>query len=219
MTMPVWIFGAPSASFDGPTPSRGRDVHDDTQANATLDVETASLIERLRQNDPSVIEYVFDQWYVALVAFGARITGRSDRAEELVQDVLVQVWEQRTTIVVHSTLRGYLFRAVRNRALNDKQRSVRESMAEHRMLTDAREGGATDGNTPDRALLDRERDQLVRDAVDALPQRYRRVAELRGDGLTYREIADVLGLPAKTVESQGRHAIQLLRVALERVGF
>jgi len=219
--MPAWIFGPPSAGDDGPSSAgrRPRDVYDDTQATVLLDAETTRLMERLRRDDPSVIEYVFDQWYVALVTFGARITGRVDRAEELVQDVVVHLWERRATIVVRSTLRGYLFRAIRNRALNDRHRTARERHVEDAVEEDVR--GVSGGTmpAPDTELLDRERAQLVRDAIAALPLRYRRVAELRGEGLTYREIADVLGIPAKTVESQGRHAIQLLRTWLERANF
>ena len=75
--------------------------------------------------------------------------------------------------------------------------------------------GAAD---PSALLENQERERLVRGAIDALPAHYRIAILLRDmEGLSYQEIADILGIPLGTVKSRINFAKHLLREALRAI--
>jgi RNA polymerase sigma-70 factor (ECF subfamily) len=168
------------------------------------------LLDRLRQGDRDAFDAVFRAHYATLVGVAERIVGERAVAEELAQDVMLELWKRHGTLTVDESLRAYLVRAARNRALNHlrhermKVRTAPRAAGETVTLPDA------PGN-----LVEEELDAAVREAVRALPERCREVFELsRGQGLRYAEIAAVLGISVKTVEAQMGKALRVLRERL-----
>ena len=174
-------------------------------------MDDSALLERLRAGDSDAFDAVFRANYAGLVATAERMLGRRDVAEEIVQDVMLELWRRRETLVVEDSLRGYLFRAARNRSLNHLRHGAIERRAEPELAADRAEGGAA----AHAALVEEEIEVAVKRAVAGLPDRCREVFELsRVHGLRYAEIATTLGISVKTVEAQMGKALRILRQRL-----
>ena len=169
------------------------------------------LLERIRAGDSDAFDAVFRANYAALVGSAERILGRRDVAEEIVQDVMLELWRRRETLAVEDSLRGYLFRATRNRSLNHLRHGAIEKRAEPELAANRAESGSS----AHAALVEEEIEVAVKRAVADLPARCREVFELsRVHGLRYSEIATTLGISVKTVEAQMGKALRILRERL-----
>ena len=167
----------------------------------------SDLMARIARGDRDAFELLFREHYAALVRFAEGLLRSQDSAEDVVQDVMLNVWRQRETLHVEDSARAYLFRSVRNRALNQlRNERVRRDAIPH-LESEVQPAAGGDAN-----LVEEELASAIRDAVAALPPRCREVFELsRGQGLRYSEIAAVLGISIKTVETQMGRALKSLR--------
>ena len=130
-------------------------------------------------------------------------------AEDAAQDVMLELWRRRETMVLETSLRAYLLRATRNRALNQ----IRHRRIVERSVPVTRAARAAP--SADQDLAEQELRSAVEQAVNDLPERCREVFELsRVHGLRYAEVADVLGISIKTVETQMGKALQRLKERL-----
>lgn len=153
---------------------------------------------------------VFRTYYARLVHFAAGMLGDTAAAEEVSQDVMLELWRRRTTITVDTSLQGYLFRATRNRALNQ----IRHDKVVQRGSAFAAQE-TTSPAVGDRELREKEIDVALQDAIQTLPPRCREVFELsRMQNLKYSEIASALDISIKTVEAQMGKALKILREKL-----
>lgn len=131
-------------------------------------------------------------------------------AEEIVQDVMFELWKRRETMEQGGSPQAYLFRATRNRALNHIRHERVEREGEQHI---------TRHEPPEMLahslVVQDELAAAVERAVANLPGRCREVFELsRRHGLKYAEIATVLGISIKTVEAQMGNALRKLREEL-----
>src|SRR5262245_35218046 len=150
------------------------------------------LVTRVRAGDERAFETVFRTHYPSLCDFAVRYVREEALAEELVQDLFADLWARRAQWDLHASLRGYLFSAVRNRALNLRRRQAMEHDWE-------REEVANDSpafqRSPERADDRLEREELrarVNAAVESLPERCRLVMHLRWrEQMPHAEIASI----------------------------
>jgi RNA polymerase sigma-70 factor (ECF subfamily) len=173
-------------------------------------VTDQELLRRLSGGDESAFEEVFRGYYAALVGAAERLVRERAVAEEVVQDVMLELWRRHDSLAVQESLRAYLHRATRNRALNHLRHE--RVVAAGATLLRGDGGGAPTGP---QLLVAGEIDAALRAAVSRLPERCREVFELsRTGGLRYSEIAEVLGISVKTVEAQMGKALRILREGL-----
>ena len=169
------------------------------------------LLPALRLGDPSAFDAIFREYYTLIVAVAERVTRERALAEEIAQDVMLELWRLRERLDFPGPLRAYLCRAARNRALNH----VRHL----RVVDSAAPTLASEERAPPRAsdlLEESEINAAAAEAIESLPPRCREVFELsRLSGLSYGEIADQLGISTKTVEVHMGRALRTLRDALE----
>jgi len=173
-------------------------------------MDDRDLQDRLRQGDHAAFDTLFRATYGQLVGVTQSVVRDHAVAEEIVQDVLLELWRRREDLVVEDSLRAYLFRAARNRALNH----LRHAAVERRGEPYAR-GDASVLPRADARVSASEINVALKRAVAELPERCREIFELsRVHGLKYSEIAQTLGISIKTVEAQMGKALRLLREAL-----
>jgi RNA polymerase sigma-70 factor (ECF subfamily) len=169
-------------------------------------------MERIRSGDESAFEALFRALAPGLCALATRYVDSRQVAEELVQDLFLELWTRRADLHIEQALTSYLFTATRNRALNHVKRE--RHLSQWRTQT-ARLIDETDRSAPnDSELLDA---LELQDAIDHLPARCRLIFMLnRQQDMTYGEIARSLGLSVKTVETQMGRALKALRERLKR---
>lgn len=168
------------------------------------------LVERLRAGSEDAFDAIFREHYSFLVGLVQSMLRDRAIAEEIAQDVMLELWRRRGTIVVEASLRAYLFRAARNRALNHIRH---ERVAQRAAPLVADEPSAPP--SAEHALADAEIDRAVHAALEQLPPRCRQVFELsRIHNLKYTEIAHTLDISVKTVEAQMGKALRMLRESL-----
>lgn len=176
------------------------------------DQSPPDLDDRIRRGDPAAFETLFRAHYEALCAFALRYADSSAVAEEIVQDVFTKVWTDRARWPAPTNRRAYLFTAVRNRALNVGRRRKIEQDWEIAEIA----GGEASFATTDEHATPRFEDpvahaQLER-AVASLPERCRLVMHLRWrEGMSYADIASVMGISVKGVENQLARGLRALR--------
>jgi RNA polymerase sigma-70 factor (ECF subfamily) len=145
-----------------------------------------------------------------MVGVAESLVGDRAAAEEAAQEVMLELWRRRASITIETAIAAYLFRAVRNRALNQLRSSRTRLSAEPQLA--AASGGVTPS---DARVREHELRAAFEEALASLPPRCREVFELsRGAGMRYSEIADALGISVKTVEAQMGKALRIMRERL-----
>jgi RNA polymerase sigma-70 factor (ECF subfamily) len=168
------------------------------------------LLDGLRTGSRAAFDAIFRQHYAPLVGTAGSILHDRAAAEDVVQDVMLELWRRRESLTIETTLRSYLFRATRNRALNRIRHEQVARRAEPLLAPDPAVNPAAD-----RRVHEQEIAAAVRAAVAELPARCREVFELsRVHGLKYAEIADAMSISIKTVEAQMGKALRLIRERL-----
>jgi RNA polymerase sigma-70 factor (ECF subfamily) len=174
---------------------------------------------RIRSGDESAFAALFRAYYAPLCTYAAAYVGGIDSAEEIVQEVLLAVWDLRRRLRLTTSLRQYLYGAVRNRAVSHTRRAGSDRRLRDALSWDHAIHAA--GSDPARDAEDRMRaaeiDTAIRETLAGLSPRRRAVSELRWRyGLPYSDIARRLGMAVKTVEIHLNSAVKVLRRRLTR---
>jgi RNA polymerase sigma-70 factor (family 1) len=170
------------------------------------------LLENIRKGDLKSFEQVFNAYVVPLVRYAETILKNTYEAEDVVQHLLMQLWTKRETLVVSTSLKSYLYRAVHNGCLNKiKQHGVRESYADYYTYVGNNQSGSAD-----LYVEGKEVSQAIEEAINQLPETSAKVFKMsRFQQKKYQEIADELQLSIKTVESHMGKALKHLRIQLK----
>lgn len=144
------------------------------------------------------------------VAYAHRLVSLED-AEEIVQEVMLWLWENRGDLIIESSLNQYLFKMTYRRVLNHLTREQVKTKAE-----------AAFYERTQAALCEvdygrfEELDRKIKEAMAALPDSYREAFVMhRFKELSYKEIAEVLDVSPQTVAYRIQQALKLLRVSLK----
>jgi RNA polymerase sigma-70 factor (ECF subfamily) len=158
----------------------------------------------------------------ALFGTAYRLTRNARDAEDLVQDSLLRAYRFWESFEQDSNCKAWLLRIVTNTFINEYQRKKRsrEVLDAASAEQDATDGvlmhaEATERRSPERALLERSVSDDVQRALDSLPDDFRTAVVLCDvQGLSYKEIADIMGTPVGTVMSRLFRGRKLLAAAL-----
>ena len=168
------------------------------------------LLARLKDGDHAAFDEIFRTWYEPVVRSANRVLHDPGVAEELSQDVFLELWRRRDTLAPDSSVPGYLMQAVRNRALNH----LRHLQVQKKSVVFV-EALSEPAERADAALDRSELAAAVAQAIADLPPRTREVFVMsRERNLRYSEIAEALGVSVKAVEANMSRALRMLRESL-----
>ncbi len=204
--------GADDPPVDAPSIRRPPQHKDDLQ-----DDHLRELHGRLAAGDATALAEIHTRYARYLTAVAVRVTADRDAADEVVQDVLVHLWEHPLRFDPdRGSLRAYLVVLARRRAIDwvRRERARRPSEAVARKLADAPDHPAAETVVVREATA-----AMVRRGVVDLPHPLREVVELAFfDGCTYREVATRLTIPEGTAKTRIRTALRRLADQLDREG-
>jgi len=157
-------------------------------------------------------EMLFKSHYQNLCTYAYLFLKDADTSEDTVQEVFFKLWKNKDKISIDTSLKSYLFRAVRNGCMN---------VIEHIKVKEGYRDSTAHGlegdqhTSVDQAIVN-ELEQKIKETIDLLPPERRKIFMMsRYEGLKYREIAEELGISVKTVENQMYQALGFLRENLK----
>lgn len=174
--------------------------------NNKINIKT---LEALRSGDHKAFESVFIAYYdkVKFFIFGY-LKSESD-AEELTEDLFVDLWESRASIKATKSFDAYLHTISRNSAFN---------LLKHKYLNStyiAEISGPEYTSTPEEDMIAKELGLLIDDVVNRMPEQRKQIYIFsRNKGLNNTEIADQLNTTKRNVESQLSLALKEIRKAI-----
>ena len=177
--------------------------------------QEADWVESVAAGDDSALGRLYDRYAGLLVGLSRRILGSQEEAEDVLQEVFVQVWNQAKRYDrSRSSVSTWLVLITRSRSidrLRTKQviaRTAQSAYEEDPKLDTSPEGM---GN-----VLDHERRVRLRDELSKLPDEQRQIIELSFfEGMTQTEISSSTGVPLGTVKTRTLLAMKKLRKALK----
>ncbi|MDR2963174.1 MAG: RNA polymerase sigma-70 factor [Bacteroidales bacterium] len=169
---------------------------------------TAHTHENEERKWEDYFQSIYTQYYSMLCVFAASILQDEDEAEEVVQTVILKLWEQKESLEGITSLKAYLFRAVKNTCLNQlKHRKIAENYAT--VAYDELKEIEAKHIDP---YLTTELQERIHTAIQALPNRCREVFELsRFENKKNKEIAEQLDISLKAVEANITRALTTLK--------
>ena len=177
----------------------------------------AELMERILQRDAGALETLYDRYGRPVYSLVLRIAQHPSSAEEIVQDVFMQLWRSADRFQIsRGPLEPWLFTMARNRALDflrlkrEKQRR-REDSSDSEIMP-----SAVARPDPEGAIDRSRRAEKVRALMTSLPDAQRRALEMAYfEGMSHSEIAESMGEALGTVKSWIRGGLMRLRDSLE----
>jgi RNA polymerase sigma-70 factor (ECF subfamily) len=188
--------------------------------------EEARLIERLVARDEAAFNALVRSYQQRVFALLVRITGSRAEAEDLAQEVFVQVFKAIGSFRGESKLSTWVYRIAVNLSKNrSKYLRVRhtgqeeqlESLDDRASLTQARRPNMPSIERPDELMAGHQLERIVQNAILELEPSFRECLVLRDiEDLSYDEIETITGLPEGTVKSRIHRARAQLKELVER---
>ena len=176
-------------------------------------LDDQELVRRIRERDGEALRLLVERYQDRIFALIYGIVRDRHETEDVAQSVFMKVFDRINSFDGRSKFYTWLYRVAANAAKDHvKMRSRRPSVP---LEEDA--GIAATGDSPWAHVSAAETRQMVRDAINELPPRYREVLALRElEGMSYNELAQVLKLSIGTVESRLHRARAKLKRRLLR---
>ena len=169
-------------------------------------------VERIKVGDSTAFKELFCAYCQPLIRFALRFVNDVTTAEDVVQDIFLKIWLNRQQLNPTLNIKSYLYVAVKNQAL--KQRRQQGVRSQGNMIMHLSHQYIP---TPEETLNTKEIETTVFQAIKELPDKCRLIFSMnRFDGLTYAEIAEILDLSIKTIETQMGRALKHLRDKLDQ---
>ena len=175
------------------------------------DMTDTVLLNLLKEDDAAAFNTLFSRFWDRLYRTALAKTGESQAAFDIVQDIFVQLWQQRTSLEIRESLPQYFAGMLRNKAFN-YYRASRRKRQQLQELTELLAATAGAGEYTINVKEELEKEKAWDQAVDSLPERMKEVYILRSrHRYSFRNIADALHIKPQTAKNAFSRAQALLR--------
>lgn len=189
------------------------------------DANESRFIERLQQRDERAFLELVQLYQVRVYKLVLRMVGRRDEAEDMAQEVFVQVFKAVGTFRGDSKLSTWIYRIAVNlcknrlKYLTRRKTEVQDEYEPHEARGDlARAQGVTTADVarPDDMVEGYQLERIVERAIVNMDPDFREILVLRDiEDLSYEELSEITGLPDGTVKSRLHRARAMLKAAVE----
>lgn len=169
--------------------------------------ENKELLVRLKKGDQTAYKELFDLYYIPLCIYSLKFVDSYDEAEDIVQEIFVSFWNKKLFNRIETTLKSYLFIAVKNN-------SLRYLKTNNKIIFDSIDELGID--IPEVEQIDQDelnsKKEKLHKEIEALPPKCKEVfVEIVLNDLKYKEAADKLGVSINTIKTNLARALKKLR--------
>lgn len=174
--------------------------------------EIFSLFRRLsKTSDQAALWQLHAHYFHRIYAYVLSIAGQKETAEEITNDIFVDIWQGRHLLADVRKPEVYLFVCARNKAI----RHLKKRSPAFESLDEIRDIECVLEKDPYELLISSEMLKCINDAIAGLPPKCRMIFRLvKENNLKYREVAELLDISEKTVENQMTIALKKLSASI-----
>jgi RNA polymerase sigma-70 factor (ECF subfamily) len=185
-----------------------------------MSLREKELITGLQLGNRSTFDFLFRNYYSGLCSYAKNYLKSGEISEEIVQEVFVRLWERHNKILIHTSIRAYLYQSVFNGCMNHikgiqssgfKHVDLEDVSIRHELmsmeLTDTEFSKIFSGD------VERDLESAISDLPDQCGQIFRMC---RVDNLTYKEISNMLNVSRSTVKTQMSRAMNRIMKQMEK---
>jgi len=168
------------------------------------------LIKELQAGNKKAYTFLFKTYYNSLCVYCFSLTKNNDIAEDIVQSTLIKIWDNRKDLVIHTSLKSYLYKMVYNNFVNEYLKiKKKEEFLDKVRINTINATIEQDDSILNKKLL------LIDNAIEELPSKCRTVFILnKKEGYSYEEISSILNISINTVENHVSNALSKIRKKL-----
>ncbi|MFA6981238.1 MAG: RNA polymerase sigma-70 factor [Ignavibacteriaceae bacterium] len=189
--------------------------------------EEKILVDQIKNGDTNAFDRLFRAYYQPLFRFISSLVNNSEAAEDLLQDIFLNVWKTRQRLDRMQSIKSYLFRSAKNISLNYLrhqkviQRHIPSFGKENLAGFDKqnwKEKIETVSPSPEEVYIQNSLQGELQKAVQSLPERTRTAFYLsRYEELSHIQIAEIMEISPKTVNNHIVQALLQLRKLLQHL--
>jgi len=169
-------------------------------------VNDGNLFLKIIQGCEKSLEQLMDKYSEPLCNHVMLLTGSRDLSEEVVADVFISLWKVKNNLVIQTSLRSYLYRSCKNRALDVLEKEKRYQTEGIESMKPVKGDISTDTE-----LNIKELNLHIDSLIKEMPKQKQLIFRMsRIDGLKYREIAEILSLSINTVQNHMVEAVKFM---------
>lgn len=158
-------------------------------------------------NEHAFVE-IYNRYKTVLFLHARKMLDQDEQARDIVQEIFTVLWAKKQDIIFNTSLKSYLFSAVKNKVINLFMHQ--KHVGKH--LESMREFYSAGNFSTDHVILEKELATVIETEIQNLPSRMREVFVLsRKEELSHREIAEKMGISEQTVKKQISYALKILR--------
>jgi len=168
------------------------------------------IIQKFKNGDQSGLCMLFDLYYIPLCVYAYKYLDSYGKAEDIVQEVFINLWEKQRMIEFTGSIKSYLFSIVRNNSINQIKKESRFRFEEienrtYEIIEDKYES----------QQLEKRKENLYKEIAE-LPVQSKAVFEaIAFDKMKYAEVAEEMNISINTVKTHYKRALKQLRNNLD----
>lgn len=172
-------------------------------------LEDKALITALKDGDIKAFDKVYYRYHKKLYAFSLRFLRNRADVEDLIQKIFVIIWEKREQVNPDKSFNNYIFTIIRNEIYDLLKKKAITEYYNDQILGDIEQ---TDDDIEMKRLV-----EVIYTLIENIPERRRQIFLMNRDlGMSYKQIAEKLGISENTVDTQIRHSLNYLRSELPK---
>ena len=169
------------------------------------------FIKHLKKGDDFAYSHLLDLHYKELCDYATSLARDDFKSEDIVQNVIVRMWNKREKLNTDMSIKNYLYKSVYNEFIDQYRKDLSVSILERKYIEGIDYFIENEGDSKARRLM-----EIVTKEIKQLPKKCKETFLLsKKSGLSYKEIADFQNLSVNTVENQMTKALSILRKKLK----
>ncbi|WP_170251867.1 RNA polymerase sigma factor [Aquimarina intermedia] len=169
-----------------------------------------SLIKGLKDGNKRSYQLLFENHYADLCDYLYKLSSNASLAEDLVQNIFLRLWEQRTSIHIKTSLQAYLFKS----CYNEYMTYLRTQKKQTDLVTSLKHEAVCELFADSQTEIKEEKIVQLETAIETLPSTCKKVFKLsKLEQKKHKEIAELLGISTKTVENHITKAFRYLKTS------